>query len=109
MVALRVAGLTVQKMTRPENTSLQVQQDGRAIFAITLSRKPEVREVAKALAESGLHVEVLQQSNSRFDIFRFPHRADFRQSELSVIHKVILQETGGVAYTPWDKQLSRPE
>jgi hypothetical protein len=109
MVALRVAVLTVQKMTRPENASLQVQQDGRPIFAITLSRKPEVREVAKALAENGLHVQALQQSNSRFDVLRFSHRSDFRQNELSLIHKVLLQETGGVRYTPWDKQLSLNE
>jgi hypothetical protein len=109
LVALRVAGLTVQKIVRPENTSLQVQMDGRPLFAITLNRIPEVGGVAHALAENGRFVEVLKQCNSRFDIFRFPDRSDFRQNELSLIHKILLQETAGIVYIPWDKQLSRPE
>ena len=107
MVALRVAGLTVQKLTRPESASLQVQEGGRIIFTITLSQKPEVLAVAKALAENGRFVEPLQQATSRFDIVRFPQRADFRQKELALIHQVLLKETGGVVHTPWDKKLAR--
>jgi hypothetical protein len=109
LVALRVAGLTVQKITRPEGASLQVQVDGRPIFAITLNRTSEVGEVAKALAENGRFVEAFQRCNSRFDIFRFPDRSDFRRNELSLIHKILMQETAGIVYTPWDKQLARAE
>jgi hypothetical protein len=109
LVALRVAGLTVQRIARPENASLQVQVDGRTLFAITLNRTPEVGEVAKALAEDVRFVEVLKQCDSRFDIFRFPDRSDFRQNDLAAIHKILVQETSGIVYTPWDKQLSRPE
>ena len=66
-------------------------------------------DVAKALADTGRFAGVLTHCNARFEIYRFPDRSDLRDKELAAIHKTLLQETSGVAYTPWDKQLSRLE
>ena len=109
MVALRVAGLNVQKVAGPEMATLRVQADDRPIFIIALNRKVEAREVAAALAENSPFAQALGQCNARFDVFRFPDRTDFKEKELSVIHDVLQRETNGDIYTPWDKRLTRPE
>jgi len=109
MVALRVAGLNVQKVPGPEMPTLRIQANNRPIFIIALNTKAEVREVATALAEGSQFAQALSQCNARFDVFRLPDRSDFKDKELSVIHKALLQETNGVVYTPWDKRLTRPE
>jgi hypothetical protein len=106
MVALRVAGLNVQKVPGQEAATLRVQVVNRPIFTIALNRKGEVRDVASALAEGSPFAKALGQCNARFDVFRFPDRSDFKEKELSIIHKVLQEETQGVIYTPWDKRLS---
>jgi hypothetical protein len=109
LVALRVAGFNVRKMARPEMTSLLIEVDDRPVFAITLNRKPEVRNVARALAENSTFATALNDCNARFEVYRFPDKSDFKEMELSNIHRALLQETGGIVYTPWDKRLFRAE
>lgn len=105
LVALRVAGLNVQKATGGEAATLRVQEDNRTIFTIALNQKGDVRDIASALGEGSPFAKSLSQCNARFDVYRFPDRSDFKAKELSIIHKALQAETHGIIYTPWDKRL----
>jgi hypothetical protein len=109
LVALRVGGLNVQKIVNSEMTSLRIQKDNEPIFTVTLNQTAEVREVATALAENRPFAEALKQCNARFEVSRFSSTSDLRDKELSVIHKILQQETKGTIYTLWDRRLSNSE
>jgi hypothetical protein len=112
MTALRVRGLTVRKVVNGEYESLLIARHNQPAFGVALNRGPEVLETSRALGEGSPFAEALGRCNARLEISISPGAlvtAEREKATLSTLHAALREETRGILYTTWDKQLSGPK
>jgi hypothetical protein len=111
MTALRARGLKVSKLSEGKVESLLIElRVDEPAFAIALNRSPDVLATAQILGARTAFEKVLRSSNARLEI----HIASAKllreqKAMLSRIHAALQEETQGILYTTWDRQLSGPE
>lgn len=113
LTALRVKGLKVDKVSNGELEGLVIhfgEEHSGSIASVALNRKPDVLEASKALGKSSPFQKTLSESDARFEIQIVPVKTLREEKDrIAAIHAALQEESDGVLYTRWDRQLVGPK